>query len=323
MNTTKTLRFLPATFGVLAILATAAFPMAGRAEDPSPKCRVCVAQEKAVPVLSQIPYLGRFFKTVTHQEVERVGVDFDFEICPDCPQACKGGVAAGVCQSTAGPKLFVIRKTANGQMTATCCNDEPSCGKDEPGCGKDEPCCGKECAAATACCEKGCEIICEEDECQGLTWERVIELTAKSAALEAVLEAHEAFDEEKSSLIETLAMSMVEKAKLEGKVEALTQQAELTKEMLTLVSENARLKAQAEMAEVKFSMLQEMAKLAKENEQLKLSTRTRAVPAQLSSDVEYLPPSTHKQPARSAPAKKATFQDDESSLGEAEAKQTR
>jgi hypothetical protein len=307
MNTTKTLRILPVTFGVLAIIATAAFSTTGRAEDPSPKCRVCVAQEKAVPVLGQIPYLGRFFKNTSHQEVERIGVDFDLEICPDCPQACKAPVAAGVCQPTARPQLFVIRKTASGQAIATCCNDEP--------------CCGKECKAAAACCEKGCEIICEEEECEGLSWERIVKLTAKNATLEAMLEARESFADEKTEFLEMLAELSMEKVALEGKVAAMAQKAELTKEMLTLVSENARLKAQAEMAEVKLSMLHEMAKLAKENEQLKLATRSRAVPAQLSNDVEYLPPSPHtNRPVRSSPAKKATFQEEEPLLGEPEAK---
>ena len=105
MNTMKTVRLLPVTFGVLAIIATAAFPTAGSAADP-PKCRVCVAEERVVPVLSQIPYFGRLFKNVTHKEVEQIGVDFEFdmEICPDCPQACKSGVAAGVCQSSARPQ---------------------------------------------------------------------------------------------------------------------------------------------------------------------------------------------------------------------------
>jgi hypothetical protein len=213
--------------------------------------------------------------------------------------------------------LFVIRKTASGQTIATWRNDEP-------GCGNDEPCCGKECEEASACCENTCEIICEEDECQGLSWERVIGLTAKSAALEAVMEAREAFDAEKSELIESLAMSMVEKAKLEGKVEALAQQAELTKEMLTLVAENARLKAQAEMAEVKISMLQEMAKLAKENEQLKLSARSRSVPAQWNEDVEYLPPGPVTKPTRATHSKKAhSVEDAGPSLGESEPNQTR
>ncbi|MFN0019173.1 MAG: hypothetical protein ACKVP0_12995 [Pirellulaceae bacterium] len=312
MNMTKTLRLLPVAFGVLAIIAAAAFPTTGRAEDPSPKCRACVAQGKAVPVLSQIPYLGRLFKNTTHQEVEQIGVDFDFDIdiCSDCPQACKAGVAAGVCQSTVRPQLFVIRKTASGQTIATCSNDEP--------------CCGKECAVAAPCCENTCEIICEEDECEGLSWERIVELTAKSAALEAVLDAREAFDAEKSGLIETLAMSMVEKAKLEGKVEALAQQAELTKELLTLVAENSRLKAQAEAAESKLALVHEMAKLAIENEQLKLAARSRPVPAQYSNDVEYLPPSPHiHQPVQSAPSKKASFQDVEPSIAQPEATRAR
>src|SRR5438105_3524281 len=137
MNTTKTFRLLPVTFGVLAMIAAAPLPGAVRAKEPKPAAacaapisvrstspaptcaaptcatparttRTLVAEERAVPVLSQIPYLGRLFKNVTHHEVEQIGVDFDFEICPDCPQACKVGIPAGVCQSTARPQLFVI-----------------------------------------------------------------------------------------------------------------------------------------------------------------------------------------------------------------------
>lgn len=316
MYTTKSLRLLPVTFGVLAIIATAALPGTTRAKEPkppgacaAPTCATCtaptrttrtlVAEEHSVPFLSQIPYLGRLFKNVGYKEVERIGVDFDFDVqvCPDCPQACKPDASAGVCQSSGGPKLFVIRKTAGGQMTATCSSEEP--------------CCGKECALASPCCDtEDCEIICEEDECDGLSWERIIELTAKNAALEAVLEAREAFDEEKSDLIESLAMSMVEKAKLEGKVETQAAHAELTKEMLALATENGRLKAQVEMAEAKLALVQEMAKLAVENEQLNLAIKSRSGSSHLADDVQFLPPAPQRKPVHTAPTR-AQFEETE------------
>ncbi len=304
MTTTKNDQF-QVTIWTILLLAATAMPSVVRGDEPSPDCLKCGTAERSVSLLSKIPYLSRFFKIAVAeddraglpQDFERIGVDFDFEVCPNCPVACK----AGVCQSTVRPQLLVIRKTASGQAVSTC--------------GNEEPCCGKECQAAAACCEKGCEIICEEEECEGPSWERIIELTAKNAALEAVLEARESFTKEKTQFLEMLAELSMEKVALEGKVAAMAQQAEFTKEMLTLVAENARLKAQAEMAEVKLSMLHEMAKLAKENEQLRLSTRSRSLPAQWSEDVEYLPAGPHtQQPVRSAPPKRASYQEVETQV---------
>lgn len=308
MNTTKILRILPVTFGVLAIFASAVFPTAARAEEPAPKCRACeasgtrapllsVATETGVPLLSKIPYLSRLFKNTSHKEGERIGVDFDFEIGQNGIIVTKDGLAAEMCESTARPQLFVIRRTAHGPAVAAC--------------GKDEPCCGKECEQSSACCEKGCEFICEEKEHAGLSWERIVELTAHNAALEATVEAQEGLLEARAEMMERFAEVMVEKAKLEAKVESLAQQAEFTKEMLALASENARLKAQIEMGEAKLALVHEMAKLAIENEQLKLALKSRHPSGALSSDVEYLPPAPASKPSRTSPAKKASFQQPE------------
>src|SRR5436309_9972152 len=95
MNRTKFARLHTLICGVLPLLAIAALPAALPGKEPRPKCAAtcaapCVAEEIAIPVLSDIPYLGRLFKTVRYvaapQGNEPLAVDFDFEICPDCPQ---------------------------------------------------------------------------------------------------------------------------------------------------------------------------------------------------------------------------------------------
>lgn len=310
MNTTKSFRILPVAAGVLALIAAAALPAAGRAEEPAPECNMCAAKETPSSLLGKIPYLGKLFKNVSHKEVEQIGVDFDFEIRQD-GQACPQIVAIPVPHGSPTP-FFAVRRTGLCLTAAECCEEEA--------------CCGKECAEASACCQAACEVR----ECGGRSWERIIELTAHNAALEATLEAQGElvqaqgeFQDARAEMMEHFAEVLVEKAKLEAKVESLAHQAEFTKEMLTLASENARLKAQIEMGEAKLAMIHEMAKLAIENEQLKLAARSRAVPAQLSNDLEHLPPAPTTRATHAAPAKKASFQESGSFERESEAKPSR
>lgn len=299
MNRTKFARLQTVICGILPLIAIAALPAAAPGKEPRPKCATIVAEETAIPVLSDIPYLGQFFKSVKHvavQGCEPLGVDFEFEICPDCPVPL--GISSAACTQSAGAQLFAVRRTSHQQTAAPCC--EKACCESAHCC---ENGCGEDCAEGSPCCRASCETA----EHRGLSWERIVKLTAKNAALEASLEAQSAFHEEKSEMMESLAEMAIEKAKLEVQVEALAQQSQITKEMLALISENARLKAQAQLAETKLTVVHEMAKLAMENEQLKLALQKRHASGQLADDVQYLPPSPEFKPSRTAPAKKASF----------------
>ncbi|MGI8979462.1 MAG: hypothetical protein ACR2FY_09565 [Pirellulaceae bacterium] len=263
MTTAMNDRFLATIWGIL-LLAAALTPIAVRGEDPAPACPKCSTVERGIPVFDKIPFVSRLFKKVgacesqtgAAQNFERIGIDFDFEVCPDCPVPL--GISSAACTQNAGVQLFAVRRAAHQHLAAACCETEK--------------CCGKDCEESLACCKDACcQSACETAKRSGLSWELIVELTATNAALEASLEAQTAFHEEKSELMESFVEIAIEKAKLEAQVETLHQQAHLTKEMLALISENARLKAQVESAETKLAIVHEMTKLAIENQQLKLA----------------------------------------------------
>jgi hypothetical protein len=276
-------RFQAVVWGVLLLAGAAASPGAARSGEPQPACPKCSAVERGVPVLDKIPFVSRLFKNVgpiqdrkcsPPQELERIGIDFDVEACRDCPAECVFGSVAGVCQQNAHPQILVMRRTFHGKLASPCC-EEDRC---EEGCGED-------CEEASACCR-----TTNESAKHGLSWERIVELTANNAALEASLEAQSAFHEEKSELTDSFVEILMENARLQTQVETQAKQAELTKELLTLVSENARLKAQVEMAEVKLTLAQEATRLAVENEQLRhalqVATSRKAQPYMPDSEAE-------------------------------------
>ncbi|MBC7853185.1 MAG: hypothetical protein IAF94_07095 [Pirellulaceae bacterium] len=282
MTTTKNVRFQTTIWGIL-LLAAAATPIAVLGEDIAPVCPKCSTVQRGIPILSKIPFVSRLFKnvgadedqTVAPQDFERIGIDFDFEVCPDCPAPI--GISSAARSQNAGALLFAVRRAAHAQEAAAC---------REPG-----PCCGKECVDVSTCCQDACcPAGCEMAERSGLSWERIVELTATNAALEATLEAQAEFQEEKSEMMDSFVAILMEKAKLEAQVETHAKQAELTKELLALVSENARLKAQAEMAEAKLALVHEMAKLAIENQNLKVAlhvaTTGKGQPVHLESPPE-------------------------------------
>lgn len=307
MNRTNFARLQSLICGILPLIAIAALPAAAPGKEPRPKCATFVAEETAIPVLSDIPYIGQFFKNVKHipvQGCEPLGVDFEFEICPDCPVPLN--ISSAACTQSARAQRLAVRRASHQQTAAPCC--EEACSENAHCC-KNEACCGEDCAEGSPCCRASCETA----ERRGLSWERIVELTASNAALEASLEAQTAFHEEKAEMMESLAEMAIEKAKLEVQVETLTQQSQITKEMLALISENARLKVQAQLAETKLTVVHEMAKLAMENEQLKLALQKRHAPGQLADDVQYFPPGPEFKASRTAPAKKATFHEVEPS----------
>src|SRR5690349_4648090 len=121
-------RYLSMGFALL-ILAAAALPGAARAEGPACPSPKCAAEEIAVPLLSDIPFVGRLFKTMRYvaipQEGETLGIDFDFEICQDCPDNCP----AGVCQAPR-TQLVIVRGAEHAQAAAACCEAARCCGKE-------------------------------------------------------------------------------------------------------------------------------------------------------------------------------------------------
>lgn len=308
MTTAKNDRFLATIWGIL-LLAVAAAPIAVRGEDPAPVCPKCSTAERGIPVFDKIPFVSRLFKKVgagenqtgAAQNFERIGVDFEFEVCPDCPVpfGISSAASSAAFPQTAGAQLFAVRRAAHQHGAAACCETEK--------------CCGKDCEESSACCQDACfkdaccELACEMAERSGLSWERIIELTAANAALEASLEAQTAFHEEKSEMLDSFVAILMEKAKLEAQVETHAKQSELTKELLPLISENARLKAQVASAEAQMAIVHEMAKLAMENEQLKLALRKHLGSGALADDVQYFPAGPEAKASRTVPAKKATF----------------
>jgi hypothetical protein len=300
MTKTQNGRFLAALCGGLLLAGAAWLPGAVCGDEPPANCPKCSAVEKGIPVLSKLPYVNRLFKNVTAtkyqecQDVARIGVDFDVEACQECPPPAPAASKAGPIVA----RWFVVEGGNKSACQATIC--ESDCGSDDcqtlaskvKGYCEVAPCCDSACRKAAA----------------GSSWERIIDLTARNAALEASLEAQTAFQKEKSDLFEMLAEMAAHKAKLETQVEALAQQNQVTKEMLTLMTENARLKAQVEGAEAKLAIVHEMAKLAMENEQLKLALQKRQNHGLISGDVQYFPPSPETRSSPVVPTR-ATLED--------------
>ena len=99
---------------VAAALGTATL---ARGEEPCEKCQSRFnLKTTGIPVLESIPYVGRLFKNSAYQpacaeEVERIGIDFEFvpgqviefhgpldvcpAVCPDVCPACPVAVAKG------------------------------------------------------------------------------------------------------------------------------------------------------------------------------------------------------------------------------------
>jgi hypothetical protein len=241
---------------VAAALAAAVLPQLARGEDGQCPVQAAAQARIGIPILDNVPYFGRLFRVVGYSEeacadghacpddFERIGVDFefcqdgqcplairlvDFAKCEECKgEACKceGGkcddckacCAAGECLACSACKCSAA-KTACACGTTCACDHKCACGH------KDE--CGETCYCA-AQHVAGCPAL----------FEHLLTLTAKSAALEA-------------------------------KLEARTEHAELVSEMLELAQENAKLKAQVELAEAKAEMAQHVLTVTLENEQLK------------------------------------------------------
>jgi hypothetical protein len=271
-------RMLAAALAMIAVGLLAA--KLARSEEPRERCELRVnAKIDGVPLLSRIPYVNRLFKT-THapteccNEVERIGIDFDFEavpgqviefhapigvcpdVCPVCPLPGANKTAVN-CASEGCPAVAFV-------TAAKCCADSKCCAD------------GKCCAEGTCkCCAEGKCKCCSAECCQVAKdektelWEHVAELTAENAAMEATLEGHEALLEAKGEMFESLAELMVEKAKLEAKLEMVDHRDSMLKEMVELHAENAKLKAQAELAQQKEELLKSQLATVLENERLK------------------------------------------------------
>lgn len=295
MTKTQNGRFLAALCGGLLLAGATLRLDAARGDEPPAVCPKCSTVQQGIPLLSKIPYVSKLFTNGTAalcqdcQDVARIGVDFDVEVCQECPPPAPPAFRAGPLVA----RWFVVEGGNKSACQANIC--ESDCGSDDCqtlAC-KDAACC-----EASACCQASCGTTAS-----GSSWERIVDLTARNAALEATLEAQTVFQKEKSEMFAMLAELNAHKAKLEAQVETLAQQNQVTKEMLTLMTENARLKCQVEAAEAKLTIVHEMAKLAMENEQLKLALHKRQNHGLISGDVQYFPPAPETQGNRVVPAR--------------------
>src|SRR5436190_5614215 len=275
-------------------LFLAGIALLSTAHGDEPACPKCSANQQGVPLLSKIPYVSRLFKTAKCEDCqgdfERIGVDFDIEVCEHCPPPASA--------SRANPPLitrWVVVKGEKQPKVLAC--EAATCGVPVA---RASNCAASNCKAAV-CCEAAecCQASCSK-EASSLSQDRIIEIYAENAALKATLEAQSAFHKEKLEMLEMLAGLSTEKAKLESQLETLVHQSEATKETLALMSENARLKAQVEAAEAKLTIVHEMAKLAMENEQLKLALQKRQNHGLISNEVQDLPA---PEEVKSRPAK--------------------
>ncbi len=251
------------------------------------EAKACQCPQVGVPILSNIPYVSRLFKSVgvVHEpgceagacaktpcadQLERIGVDFGF--CQTCPDGVVrfGPIELAICSED---ENCCCRDKACPAACAGCAC--PSAGKmvgwqaavsDKPNA------CEATICEATACAAKCDEAKCCAGECKCAAatagrdelWKHLVEVSAEKAAAEAALEARE----EQSELLDALVEMATKSAALEAKLEAQAEHQKLMEQMVELASENAQLKARTELAEAKSEMLRETIPVVVEKELL-------------------------------------------------------
>ncbi len=162
------------------------------------------------------------------------------ECCKCCPAACRAAscCAQGTCQVAA---------------RAGCACGDCACGQCQ---------CG-DCPCRPAVHTAG---KCQRDR----FWERLVEISAEKAALEAALEAHTSFAEERNDMFSTLAELMTENAKYAAKNELQADRDELVNQLHEVTAQNALLKASAELADARSKLVRESLELTLQNERLQL-----------------------------------------------------
>lgn len=176
---------------------------------------------------------------------------------------CEGGAcvagkcAAGKCEAQACAEACEcpVAKTACGScqvaVKAACaCGDKCECGKCAYGAG----------------CQCGHDVVLRHHGLPGLP---LPVITHHFAPPPFVAHAPPPHPGGCPAMFEHLLELTAKSAALEAKLEARNEQAELVGEMLELAAENAKLKAQIELAEAKADVTQQLLATALENEQLK------------------------------------------------------
>ena len=274
-------------------LAIASQATLASAQEPRNKCELRLElRGPDVPLLTEIPFVGRFFQDAAAQQcqgeacqLERIGVDFNSD----------GGVMQpvdaarlwhGDCQVCPLPGKHAVFEwlPAKQCQVGTCGTDQCASSCDEGKCcaGKCCPaaeihvvsaaaCCGGKCASgdcASKCCAAGdcANCPCKSDK----TAHHHVDVIAENAALKATIAGKEALLAAKSEMFESLARLMVENAKLEAKLEMVEHRDAMLKEMVELQAQNTELKLAAELAEEQQGQLEEQLEMVLENERLKL-----------------------------------------------------
>jgi hypothetical protein len=207
------------------------------------------------------------------ENFERMGVDFDFELCPPPPgfaqiikftgpacvcEDCRCSPCLGQCHAFA----VAANPCAAAACTAATCN-AVACGEATGGC--------ENCPAQHAVRHVDHFIKKMHPACEMLKlFETIAELSAEKAAAEAALEAREEAHEEFAELLESMIELVAQNASLEAQLAAHAENAKLSEKMIELASENARLKAQVELADARHEILRGSLEVAIENERLKL-----------------------------------------------------
>jgi hypothetical protein len=255
----------------LIIAAIVSIQAAVYGEEPKCNCPLQdTLRDTAFPILGDLPFIGPAFGKNVRVRIEVT------------PRGEGEPQANGVAEHATARQLIVERRVDSCPCTAQGCTLPGMLPvvKEFARCNCPCACSGATKAASAKCCtEECCEVKAsaetaishEPSTCPcHASWERMLEVVAEKAALEAALEAQGEILEAKTEMFESLAGLMMEKAKLEAKLELQEEKSELTKHVQELTAENAKLKAHAELARQREEMLHKNLQVALENEKLKL-----------------------------------------------------
>lgn len=226
-----------------------------------------------LPVLSKIPFVNRLFKNIgpggEDLQVERIGIDFDFDVRADangavtvCPtegakffSAAPAGAAVPA-QFRTAPLIVEWQTPAAVGHCATASAQAPAC------CATNGKCAGPSCQQMSDAVMVGPHANlfvtrCSEAEC-------VREVSGGDSVFvqAAVFEA-------RTEMMEELLPLAIEHAKLEAKVEHLAEREEMHKQLFQLAATNAQLQARLEFQKEQMAMLEQTIKLTHENDLLK------------------------------------------------------
>ena len=241
-------------------------------EPPKPENRVEFEVKVHSPWLARVPFLKQVFAQVAEQEACEhkacehkiecqagpcpIGVDFAFPthhghgplVLFSHPLAA----APGICQACPPPGVACA-----AACTAAKCGADCACSAKSAGCDCDDCRCCQECSGASRAKHDRDSLI-----------EHILEISTEKAALEAVLEAHTSFAEERQEMFESLAELTAENAKLTAKLEFQAEREELHKQFQELAAQNAHLKAEVALTEARVKLMQESFQLAVEKQRL-------------------------------------------------------